>query len=274
MRVWILACAAAVRLFAQMPEGYLDVDVAKVKMGSRMDFDELNKKMKEMNRKNGDRWFAYEVVFGDSANVCFVESRSSYADAWNGMKAFEDAITRALGEHGMRAMFNQWDSLVESEHETLYRRRWDLSSNVPSNLAEYYKRVGQAHWVYVQTVHVRPDKSLDYEAALGRLKEARDRDGSDIGYWATTAVAGASPGTFRITALLKSLGDLDKTKTVRQVLGDGFSAYLSTVESSQIEIGRFIPELSHPPDEAVAADPDFWQPKAAAPAKPKASPKP
>lgn len=274
MKIWILACAAAaVRVFAQAPEGYLDIDVAKVKMGSRRDFDELNRKMKVMNGKNGDRWTAYEVVYGESADVCIVEARSSYADAWNGMKTFEDAITRALGEQGMRAMFNQWDSLVESEHETLYRRRWDLSSKVPASTAELNQRLGNSHWIYIQTFHLKPGKILAFEGALNLVKGAREHDNSPVGFWVTQAAAGASPGTFRIVALLKSLGDLDSIKTTRQVLGDVYPAYVKAieeaVENTDIEIGRLIPELSNPPDDVVAADPEFWHPKPAPAPKPK-----
>ena len=61
----LIAGFLATPLAAQMPDGYLDVYIAKVKMGKRVEFDSINKKMVELNRKNkGDSWTAYEFIRG------------------------------------------------------------------------------------------------------------------------------------------------------------------------------------------------------------------
>ena len=53
---------------------------------------------------------------------------------------------------------------------------------------------------------------------------------------------------------------------------DAFQAYLKmvadSVQGSETMITRFVPELSNPPADIVAASPDFWTPK------PKVAPKP
>jgi hypothetical protein len=41
------------------------------------------------------------------------------------------------------------------------------------------------------------------------------------------------------------------------------------VLGTEIIVGRFLPELSNPPDEVVAADANFWRPKPPVPAAPK-----
>ena len=111
----------ALPLAAQMPEGYLDIDTVKVKMGKRMEFDAINKRMAEMNRKNGDRWTAWEVVYGDPNAVYIVSNRPTFAGAWEGMQTFDGAVKKSLGEMGMRKLYGDWDATVESEHDTLYR---------------------------------------------------------------------------------------------------------------------------------------------------------
>jgi len=90
-----------------------------------------------------------------------------------------------------------------------------------------------------------------------------------------------SKGThFYISTLRSSLAGFDKNPTVREILGEeGYKKFLQvnaeSVESTESALYRFSPELSNPPQEFVAAAPDFWSPKhavalAGAHAKPKA----
>ncbi len=271
----IAAGLLAIPLSAQPPEGYLDIDMIKVKMGKRMDFDAINKRMVEMNRKKGDHWTVYEVVYGDSSVVCIVEARATHAAAEAGTNAFNGAVTNAVGEVGMHKLFNDWDATVEAEHETLYRRRWDLSSNAPADAAAESKLLGQARWIRVITNVTRPGKALVYEAEVRKNKEAQQRVNPGVPFLVSQVAAGGSQGTYRSTNLLKSLGDLDTVKPISQVRGDSYAGYMKTieesVESTDIMIGRYVPELSNPPDDVVAIDPAFWRPKPA-PAVTKAKP--
>ncbi len=66
--------------------------------------------------------------------------------------------------------------------------------------------------------------------------------------------------------MLKSLGDLDGTPPMRQLLGEeGYQKFLKingeAVVSVETYVNRFLPELSNPPHEVAAAAPDFWTPK-------------
>jgi hypothetical protein len=53
-------------------------------------------------------------------------------------------------------------------------------------------------------------------------------------------------------------------KTLQEVLGSSYASYQKvvseTVLGTEIMIGRFVPELSNPPDEIVAVDSKFWRP--------------
>jgi hypothetical protein len=274
----MLAGVLAAPLLAQMPGGYLDIDIAKVKMGKRAEFDAINKRMLEINRKyKGDTWVAYGILYGESNTVYFISTRATWEAAEAGTKLFEGAITKALGAAGMQKMFNDWDATVEHEHAEIRRRRLDLSASAPADAAAYYKFVGEARYIRTVIVQVRPGKILDYEGQLKRNKEAQERANPGIPSLVSQGAAGQNPGTFYISTLVKSLADLDKIKTLQEVLGSDYGRYeqavAESVSSVEITVGRFLPELSNPPEEIVSIDPKFWRPappmSAAKPAEPK-----
>ena len=268
----VLAAALAFPAAAQMPEGYLDVYIAKVKMGKRVEFDAVNRREVEINRKNkGDNWLAYELLYGEGNIVQFVSTRTGYAGAEEGLKAFEGSLTKALGEAGRHKLGDEFDATVESERSELRRRRWDLSASVPADLAAYNQLVGHSRYLRTVIVRTRPGRILDYEAELKRSQAAQGRVNSGVPSFVSQSTAGQQLGVFYITNLLQSLGDLDKIKTLQEVLGSSYGSYQRAVSemvaSTEIVIGRFLPELSNPPDEVVAVDAKFWRP-APPPAKP------
>ncbi|HEY3835871.1 MAG TPA: hypothetical protein VGL72_04845 [Bryobacteraceae bacterium] len=271
----LLAGFLGTSLPAQMPDGFLDVFTAKVKMGRRLDFDSINTKMAEINRKNkGDTWLAYDIVYGDENVVYFISRRTGYSAAEEGIKAFLGSLRAALGKPGMQRMLESFDATTDSGHSELRRRRWDLSSCVPRDAAEYAKLVGHARYVRVVTVHVRPGRILDFEAQLKMNRELQEKANPDFPSLVSQSVAGQQVGVYYIANLLPSLADLDKVKPLQQALGESYQRYqhavAEMVSGVSIYIGRYLPELSNPPEEIVAVDPKFWRPAPTppAPAKP------
>jgi hypothetical protein len=259
--VGILATSVA----ADMTEGYLDVFIAKVKMGKRGEFDSINKRFVEMNRKNkGDTWLAYEIAYGQPNTVYFVSTRTSYGAAEAGTKAFEGALTESLGKPGMQKMFDAFDATVDSERTELRRRRWDLTANAPRDMSAYYQLIGGARYLRLITLHTRAGKAPEFESLLKRSKEAQERNNAGVPFLVSQAVAGQSTGTFYIANLVKSLADLDNIKTLQQVMGSSWESYqresAEVLAGTDIAIGRFRPELSNPPEEVASVDPKFWRP--------------
>jgi len=82
---------------------------------------------------------------------------------------------------------------------------------------------------------------------------------------------GAPSGTYLVFAFFKSLKDIDDMMAMEpkimaaigeqalKNLGKQFADIFASTESN---IYAFSPELSHMPEEAIAADPAFWTPKA------------
>jgi hypothetical protein len=274
--IWALAIVLcfAVAAAAQMPEEYLDLYIVKVKPDKHAEVNALVQKMVDANRKTGDRWLAYESVYGEADVVTFVSARQSYADIEKASAAFEAAIAKALGPAGAQKLFADLGSCTVSARGELRRRRWDLSTRVPADPAARTKQVGEARWIRTVIVRVRPGRGLEYEAWLKRIKEAVEKTPGTLGTRVSQGAAGQASGVYYITWLAKSLAEFDGGPSLMQMMGEGdFEKYQKAVAEMVIStdwtIASFAPKLSNPPDDVAAAAPDFWRPKAAA--KPKAA---
>jgi hypothetical protein len=266
----LVAGILAAPLSAQMPDGYLDVFIAKVKTGKRAEFDSINKRMVEINRKNkGDTWVAYGLVYGDTSTVYFTSIRPGYGSIDEGMKAFEGAAAKSLGAAGMHKLFADFDATLESSRGEVRRRRWDLSSNVPADLAAYNNLIGKARFLRTVITRVRPGRIPDYEALMKENRSAQERANPGVPTLVSQVMAGQSTGVYYLATPLTSLGDLDRIKTLQQVLGSSYATYQKSIADvvlgTEIVIGRFLPELSNPPEDIAAVDAKFWRPAPPAP---------
>jgi hypothetical protein len=274
--IWALAIVLcfAVAAAAQMPEEYLDVFIVKVKPDKHAEFNALIQKMADANRKAGDRWLAYESTYGEGDMVTFASARGSYADIEKASAAFNEAIAKALGPAGAQKLFADLGNCTVSSRGELRRRRWDLSTRVPDDPAARAKQVGEARWLRMVTVRVRPGRTLEYEAWLKRIKAAVEKAPGTLSARVSQGAVGQAGGVYYVTWLAKSLADFDGGPSLMQMLGEGDfekfqKALAETVISTDSTIGSFAPKLSNPPDDIAAAAPDFWRPKAMA--KPKAA---
>jgi hypothetical protein len=88
------------------------------------------------------------------------------------------------------------------------------------------------------------------------------------------SAGGVFAGTYYITRLLTSLGELDQTPPLRELLGEeGWEKFLKVsaeaVAGSEYVLYRIVPELSSPTAAVAAVAPEFWNPKPKAVATPK-----
>jgi len=271
--VMLLVAFAAVHAQDQ----YLDVYTAQVKPEKRADFDATNKKLAAANRQNkGDEWLAMETAYGPMNRVTFVSMRDSYGAAEKGGDAFTAAVEKSLGKAASEKLFQDFNQTLASSRSEIRKRRWDLSSNAPSDAAAMAKMLGESRWLRTTIIHVRPGQGPAYEALLKDIKTAREKSSPDVTILVSQAVAGQEGGVFYVTQLAKSMATFDSSPSLQKVLGDeGYAHYLKAaseiVANTESVINHFLPELSNPPANVVAAAPDYWAPKAivakAAPAK-------
>jgi quinol monooxygenase YgiN len=271
-----LVLLVGVAVVAQAQETYLDSYVAQVKPEKRMEFDNLAKKIAAANRQNhGDNWIAYEQVYGEQNVVHFVSTRVGYADIDKGTFAFMTAMTKALGEAGTLKLFQDLNNCTISAHGVLRRRRPELSVNWPSDPAAQAKLVGNLRWIRMIKVYVRPGQTARFEEQLKAIKTAVESADSTTVSSVSQSTAGERGTVFYIAQLRSSLGAFDNDKPLAAMMGAGAMADLNKVvgeATTGIEtlIYRIIPEFSNPPEESVAAAPDFWRPKPRPAAKPAA----
>ena len=246
---------------------YLDEYIAKVKPEKRAEFDAINKKMVALNRRNkGDSWLASENMYGENNVVTFVSLRNGFGEAQKGFDLFMGALSKPGGAAAAEKMFQDFNNTVISARSEMRRRRPDLGTNVPTSAADTAAVIGKARFLYMVTTRVRPGRVLEYEDQIKMVRTARAKAGPSQTWFVSQSVVGAPLTSFYITRPLASLSDLDGMETVAQVLGSsGYKQYQKGLAentfSTEIAIGRYLPELSNPPAEITAVDPAFWNPK-------------
>lgn len=273
--LWTAVVVVLLAMMAAAQEQYLDVFSVQVKPEKRADFDAITKKMVAAQRQNkGDAWLTLETVYGPGDRVTFISMRQSYADIEKGMGAFYEAMQKTYGKAAAEKMFHDFNQTLASSRSEFRRRRWDLSSNAPADAAAMAKMLGDARWLRTTAVRVRPGQVLAFEGQLKELKAAREKATPPVTTLVSQAVAGQEGTVFYVTMLQSSLAGFDGIPTTQQVLGeDGYAKFLKTsaevVEGAETVINRFVPDLSNAPEDVVAANPDYWKPKAVVAAKAK-----
>jgi quinol monooxygenase YgiN len=261
---------------AQQQGGYLDVYIAKVKPEKEAEFDAVNKKIADANRRHdGDIWLALETTYGEQNTVSFSSPRQSYAEVEKSFDVFMGALVKAYGQAGATALMHELDSTLVSSRTEIRQRRWDLSYNPPADSAAYMQTIAKTRWIRSAIVHVRPGHQSEFEAELKEITAASQKSNQPGMRWVSQVSGGGSPGTYYVSRLMTSLSELDQTPTMQELLGEeGYQKFqrlnVEAVENVEYVIFRVLPEISSPPPEVAAAVPDFWspKPKAAVTAKP------
>jgi hypothetical protein len=264
--VLFLVTLTAGLITGQDTPAYLDQFIAKVKPEKRAEFDAISKKMAALNRRNkGDTWLASENMYGENNVVTFVSLRNGFGDVQKGFDLFLGALAKPGGMAAAEKILQDSNSPLVSGRSEIWRRRPDLSTNAPASPAEAATVIGKARFLYMVTVRVRPGRAVAYEDQIKMVRDARAKGGPKQIWLVSQSLVGQQGTSFHITRPLGSLGDIDDSKTLFQVLGDRYNEYQKGLAentfSTEITIGRYLPELSNPPAEIVAADPAFWNPK-------------
>jgi hypothetical protein len=248
-----------------------------VKPEKRGEFEAIIKKMVDANRKHqGDNWLTSEMMFGPGNTLIYVSPRQNYAGVEQAYGSFMGAMQKSLGPAAAAKLMQDFSNCLSSTRGEFRRRRWDLSANAPSSEAAMNQLVGQGRWLRTAIIRVRPGRGRDYEEQLRAVKQARERAANKTPTFVSQSVAGQSTTVYYITNVVSSLGALDTIAALPDVLGEeGYKSYLKTVSevvlSTEINVSRIVPELSHLNETMVSVAPEFWRPKPPVAAKPKAA---
>lgn len=158
--------------------------------------------------------------------------------------------------------------LLDSMDQVVYTFDEELSYKTPQDLPH-------ARFMDVTVYKVRPGHGKEWRDVVKQAIDA-SKKAETSAHWAMFEVAyGTDNGTYIMLSADKSLSEVDtgfkESKQFREAFGEeGWKSfndlYAAAVESSHSELFSINPKQSYPYDSWVNANPDFWKPKAAAPA--------
>jgi hypothetical protein len=216
-----------------------------------------------------------------AANSLTGKNRVLFFVGYDSFEAFEkDSMAQqknaALSAATDRASFADGDLLSETD-SSLLRYDEDQSLGGPVDIAHM-------RYFEISLYRVRPGHRREWSDLVKLVKAAYEK--IPDAHWAVyDAIYGQEDVTYLVIVPMKSAAEIDKNMTedkqFAEAMGEEGMKKLSELESSAVEftqtnLFQFNPAMSYPPDAWVKADPDFWKPKAAAPAKaaPKSEQKP
>jgi hypothetical protein len=214
-------------------------------------------------------YFGMTSLSGPSRALFFVPYDSFAAWEKDNRDTEHNATLSAAFDHAQMAdgdLLSAYDSSVWTYNE-------EQSLNGPVKIAEM-------RYMELTVFKVRPGHRHDWSELVKLYKDGYAKVPS--AHWATfESMYGMSNGGEYLVAIpRKSLVEVDQDMTDQKqfadALGENGMKKLSEltaacVESEQSNLFQFNPRMSYAPDAWVKADPGFWKPKIAAPAKKEAA---
>ena len=267
----LLACCAAVAALAQPPTTakYLWIETVQLNTGKHLQFQDMVRQVRAEAKETapGLRWVAATPLTGDGRTVKILIPHKSVGDIDQTLQAMMK-IEQAV----MAKNVNLASQAAETEsgaNFALLKFRDDLSYKL-----ERVNWAVAARWK-TTTFYLKPGEESEFADLIKQFIELENRVGDPNAKWTTyELLAGGTLPAYVIVEPLTSLADLDAepTPTSKQVYNatvmnaweNGLKTCVSKIESDILMVR---PDLSHPPENMLAANPDFWtvkEPAAAA----------
>ena len=234
------------------------IDRDSLKVGKEVVFSGLVRQVRQVSRTGNANvhWVAGTSMTGSGPEVVFLEFYNSYADVEQGHEAFHKAAESLFRSADFSR--DASDSITGSRG-IIARFREDLSYR-----PEKLDIANSTRWE-IETVRLKPGTSRDWADLIKESIEFHKRANIDE-HWIAYEVEFGMPAPAVIFIRdLRSLADLDVDlmeahkaaipESHRRRSADFMRDSVTSVESSLISVS---PELSHPSDAIVAANPSFW----------------
>jgi len=209
-------------------------------------------------------YFAANSLTGKNRTLFFIGYDSFEAWEKDAMAQQKNATLSAALDHAALA---DGDLLSETDAGAFtYNEEQSLRGPVDIAHMRYFE---------ISLYRVRPGHRKEWSDLVKLVKDAYDK--IPDAHWAMyQAMYGQEDATYVVIIPMKSASEIDASmmtdKQFAENMGEDGMKKLSELESSAVEFTQtnlfmFNPAMSYPRDEWVKADPGFWKPKAAAPAK-------
>jgi hypothetical protein len=209
-------------------------------------------------------YFAANSLTGKNRTLFFIPYPSFEAWEKDGLAQQKNAALSAATD---RAVLADGELLSETD-AGVFMYNEDQSLRGPVDIAHM-------RYFEIDLYRVRPGHRKEWGDIVKLVKVAYEK--IPDAHWAVYEAAyGQEDVTYLVIIPMKSAAEIDKNmeqdKQFVEAMGEDGMKKLSELESSAVEFTQtnlflFNPAMSYPPDAWVKADPDFWKPKAAAPAK-------
>ncbi|MBZ5701810.1 MAG: hypothetical protein LAN84_08180 [Acidobacteriia bacterium] len=173
------------------------------------------------------------------------------------------ALSAALDRAGMAD-----GELLDSMDQGVFVFRDEMSLRPKADLAPM-------RYLEISAFHVRPGHGREWRELVKMVKAAYEKALPEAHWGVFEQMYGGDGGTYLVLTARKTLAEVDRASQNHEQFAvamgeDGMKKldelFAASVESSQHQVFAFNPRMSYVADEWIKADPDFWKPKAAAPA--------
>jgi hypothetical protein len=203
------------------------------------------------------------VTIAGPNEAWFVTRYDSFA-AWS--KDLNTTNTNAAIQADMNMLDPQDGDLLNRTSSIFALYREDLSFRPGVNIP-------LMHNFSVTIVRVRPGHNNEFEDARKMVKAAHEKAGLKDNHSVYQVLSGYPSGTFLIITPYRDIADADNNpqihgKTYTDAIGEDGQKKMRELNSSATISAETLffsvnPKMSYPSKETIAADPDFWRPKAA-----------
>jgi hypothetical protein len=207
-----------------------------------------------------------EAMSGNPTEILFVSGYDSFASFEKDYQTFGKVISGPMKAE-YEALVKQESELVNAARSVVAVFRPELSYRA----AQIMPDLPKARYSEVTVVRTRPGKGESFAAGAKLYQSVYDKMNINTP-WAIYEVAeGAPSGTFLLLTSYKSLKEVDDLLAmepkIMAAIGEEALKNMSK-ESADIFVSiesnmyALRPDMSHVPKEYIAADPEFWAPKA------------
>jgi hypothetical protein len=255
--------AATVCALGQSAPKILMISRVNLKEGRAMEYQKLDRQVRQTIHKNNPNlnWITATAFTGSDNEETYFQFRNSYAE----IEQADTAFGKAAGALFTSAEFNQ--NVAESQESgrnIIAKLRDDLSYN-----ADKFDPANAKFWSITYS-RLKPGSDSELTSIRQDIKEQLKAANFDAHYLVYQVSYGMPSATYLIVRDLPSLSALDTDmgkqydSAVAKNLRQQYTAFnhdnAIAVESVIYQVK---PELSHPPQNLVAANPSFWTVKEA-----------
>ncbi len=264
--ILVFLCLAVALVWAQEPAtpGYVHVYMAKVKPDKLATYEKIARQWADAFRKEGgENWITIQQQMGEYNTIAFVSTRKSWGDL-DKLPNEMEVLSKAYGKQEAENIFKTAAECELSGKIYFRRTRPDLSLRADQN------EIAKAKYLRASYLTIRPGRGPDFEYLVKKAIEAHQKLNTKAHFTVNQTVSGGAL-SYVIVTTAGAFGDFDYDpgNVIEKAFGaEEFNRFRMTiaevVEHSENIVWRIRPELSAPPQEYIAANPDFWTPKAIA----------